>query len=90
MKNAALALGLFTASCGLSSLAWAETTPTAPHLSTSGQGKVQAQPDMATLVIDVSTTQAQASQAKKQTDARVARYFDFLHQQGIVEADPCR
>lgn len=87
MKNAALALGLFTASCGLSSLAWAETTPTAPHLSTSGQGKVQAQPDMATLVIDVSTTQAQASQAKKQTDARVARYFDFLHQQGIVDKD---
>jgi len=87
MKKTAIALSLFTASFALASFASADTSPNAPHLATSGQGRVQAQPDMATLVIEVNATQTQASQAKKQVDTRVARYFDFLHQQGITDKD---
>lgn len=87
MKKRLTAMALLGASLGLMSSVSAETTPDAPYLSTSGQGQVQAQPDMATIVIEVNASHAQASQAKKQVDSRVARYFDFLHQQGVTDKD---
>lgn len=87
MKKRLTALGLLSVSMGLTASVSAETTPNTPYLSTSGQGQVQAQPDMATIVIEVKATHAQASQAKKQVDSRIARYFDFLHQQGVADKD---
>jgi len=87
MKKQLTAVALLGASIGLMTSVSAETTPNAPHLSTSGQGTVQAQPDMATIVIEVNAANAQASQAKKQVDSRVAKYFDFLHQQGVTDKD---
>lgn len=61
--------------------------PDKPHISTSGHGLVEVKPDMATLNIVVELTAAQAAPAKTQVDQRVARYFDFLHQQGIEKQD---
>ncbi|MBT0727867.1 oxidative stress defense protein [Rosenbergiella australiborealis] len=87
MKIMITAVAIVSASLGLPRFALAESTPNAPYISISGQGNVQAQPDMATLVIDVRVAQAQASDAKKQVDARVAHYFDFLHQQGITDKE---
>lgn len=87
MKKRFIAMTLLGASLGAITSASAEVTPNAPYLSTTGQGQVQAQPDMATIVIEVNATQAQASQAKKQVDSRVAKYFDFLHQHGITDKD---
>ncbi len=72
----------------LSSLpALAGEVPDSPHISTSGHASVQAAPDMATLSIVVQLTAQQAADAKKQVDARVAKYFDFLHSQGIENKD---
>ncbi len=65
----------------------AAEVPDAPHISTSGHATVQVMPDMATLNIVVQLTAQQAAEAKKQVDARVAKYFDFLHSQGIDNKD---
>lgn len=67
--------------------ALAGEVPDSPHISTSGHASVQAKPDMATLSIVVQLTAQQAADAKKQVDARVAKYFDFLHSQGIENKD---
>lgn len=87
MKKLALVLGALSTSWFASTVAVADALPNAPYISISGQGSVQAQPDMATLVIEVNASNAKAEQAKKQVDQRVARYFDFLHQQGITDKD---
>ena len=67
--------------------ALAAEVPDSPHISTSGHASVQAKPDMATLSIVVQLSAQQATEAKKQVDARVAKYFDFLHSQGIENKD---
>lgn len=67
--------------------ALAGEVPDAPHISTSGHASVQAKPDMATLNIVVQLSAQQAAEAKKQVDDRVAKYFDFLHSQGIDNKD---
>lgn len=61
--------------------------PNKPHISTSGRGLVEVTPDMAILNIVVELTASKASDAKQQVDQRVARYFDFLQQQGVAKQD---
>jgi uncharacterized protein len=61
--------------------------PEGPHLVTSGSGCVTAMPDMATLSIQVSRLENEATAAKKQVDARVVHYFDFLRKNGIDSKD---
>ncbi|CDG20388.1 conserved exported protein of unknown function [Xenorhabdus poinarii G6] len=58
-----------------------------PHIATSGNAVVKAAPDMATLMIHVSETEKSAAEAKKTIDARVAKYFDFLKNNGIEKKD---
>lgn len=87
MKKVAVALGVLISSLSVVPIVRADSVPNAPYISTTGQGTIQAQPDMATLVIEVAASNASAQQAKKQVDSRVARYFDYLHQQGISDKD---
>ncbi|AYA40865.1 oxidative stress defense protein [Xenorhabdus nematophila] len=61
--------------------------PSVPHISTSGNAIIKAAPDMATLTINVSETQKSAADAKKKVDERVAKYFDFLKNNGIEKKD---
>jgi len=65
----------------------ADELPNGPHVVTSGQASVDATPDIATLAIEVSVSSKDASEAKKQADARVAQYFDFLQKNGIEKKD---
>lgn len=86
MKKISLATTLIT--CALfSSISYGEQLPNAPHISVTGKGEVTAQADMATLIIEVNVHNNQVSQAKKQVDAQVARYFTYLHQQGVTDND---
>lgn len=76
-----LGLGTFTAQ------AQAAELPAGPHVVTSGTASVEATPDIATLSIEVSISSKDAADAKKQVDARVAQYFDFLNKNGIENKD---
>lgn len=83
MKLKSLALAAMVALGGYAAAAQAAETPAGPHISTSGSAVIQAEPDMATLSINVTVKEKDASAAKAQADKRVAQYFDFLKAQGI-------
>lgn len=81
---------LFTAVVGMGLLttqAQAAELPNGPHIITSGTASVEATPDIATLTIEVAVSAKDAADAKKQVDARVAQYFDFLNKNGIENKD---
>ncbi|MDQ8039759.1 MAG: oxidative stress defense protein [Rickettsiella sp.] len=61
--------------------------PQGPHLSTTGIASVDVPPDMATIVIEVSSSAKDAAAAKRQVDMRITHYFDFLHKNGIENKD---
>lgn len=87
MKATAL---MFTAVLGLATLTTpvlAAELPNGPHVITSGTASVEATPDIATLTIEVAISSKDAADAKKQVDARVAQYFDFLNKNGIENKD---
>ncbi|AWC94335.1 TPA: oxidative stress defense protein [Morganella morganii subsp. morganii] len=87
MKLKSLALAAMVALGGYTAAAQAAETPAGPHISTSGSAVIQAEPDMATLSINVTVKEKDASAAKAQADKRVAQYFDFLKAQGIEKKD---
>lgn len=87
MKLKSLALAAMVALGSYSVAAQAAETPAGPHISTSGSAVIQAEPDMATLSINVTVKENEAAAAKAQADKRVAQYFDFLKAQGIEKKD---
>ncbi|HHZ8351967.1 TPA: oxidative stress defense protein [Morganella morganii] len=87
MKLKSLALAAMVALGSYTAAAQAAETPAGPHISTSGSAVIQAEPDMATLTINVTVKEKDASAAKAQADKRVAQYFDFLKAQGIEKKD---
>ncbi|HAT3808951.1 TPA: oxidative stress defense protein [Morganella morganii] len=87
MKLKSLALAAMVALGSYTAAAQAAETPAGPHISTSGSAVIQAEPDMATLTINVTVKEKEASAAKAQADKRVAQYFDFLKAQGIEKKD---
>ncbi|WCG85132.1 oxidative stress defense protein [Pectobacterium sp. A5351] len=87
MKLNALALAAAVGLGGMSMVAQAAELPDGPHIVTSGTSSVDATPDIARLAIEVSVSSKDAAEAKKQVDARVAQYFDFLSKNGIEKKD---
>ncbi|QXO64518.1 oxidative stress defense protein [Morganella morganii] len=87
MKLKSLALAAMVTLGSYTTAAQAVETPAGPHISTSGSAVIQAEPDMATLTINVTVKEKEASAAKAQADKRVAQYFDFLKAQGIEKKD---
>ncbi len=87
MKVKALALAAILGWGTLSAQAPAAELPAGPHVITSGTASVEAVPDIATLTIEVSISSKDAGDAKKQADARVAQYFDFLAKNGVEKKD---
>lgn len=87
MKLKSLALAAMVALGSYTAAVQAAETPAGPHISTSGSAVIQAEPDMATLTINVTVKEKEASAAKVQADKRVAQYFDFLKAQGIEKKD---
>ncbi|MGE9551639.1 oxidative stress defense protein [Erwinia amylovora] len=87
MKLTKLALAAMIGFGTVPALALADELPNGPHVVTSGQSSVEATPDIATLAIEVSVSSKEAAEAKKQADARVAQYFDFLQKNGIEKKD---
>lgn len=61
--------------------------PDGPHVITSGSALVNAVPDMAIIMIDVSIASKDAVQVKKQIDERVAKYFSFLQKNEVELKD---
>ncbi len=87
MKVKALLLTTLLAAGSFTTQALAAELPNGPHVVTSGTSSVEATPDIATLSIEVSISSKDAADAKKQVDARVAQYFDFLNKNGIENKD---
>lgn len=87
MNLNALALAAAIGFGGVSIAAQAAELPDGPHIVTSGTSSVDATPDIARLAIEVSVSSKDAAEAKKQVDARVAQYFDFLGKNGIEKKD---
>lgn len=87
MKLKTLTLAAIIGMGALSAAATANELPNGPHIVTSGSASVDATPDIARLAIEVSVSSKDAADAKKQADARVAQYFDFLAKQGIDKKD---
>ncbi|QWA12006.1 oxidative stress defense protein [Sodalis ligni] len=87
MKVKALALAAILGWGALSTQAPAAELPAGPHVITSGAASVEVVPDIATLTIEVSISSKDAGDAKKQADARVAQYFDFLAKNGVEKKD---
>ncbi|KFX19463.1 oxidative stress defense protein [Pectobacterium betavasculorum] len=87
MKLNALALATALGFGGASMAVQAAELPDGPHIVTSGTSSVDATPDIARLAIEVSVSSKDAADAKKQVDARVAQYFDFLSKNGIEKKD---
>lgn len=85
MKLKTLAIAAMIAMLPL--MGMAADLPEGPHLVTTGIGSIDVAPDMATLMIEVSVTNKEAAVAKKQNDERVAKYMDFLANNGINKAD---
>ena len=86
MKLKAIVLASVLA-LGLPSAAFAASEPEGPHITTSGNATIKVTPDMATLNIQVTERTKDAAQAKKQVDERVAKYFAFLKENGVVKED---
>lgn len=87
MKLRVLTLAAMVGLSTLPMLGLAAELPDGPHIVTSGTASVDASPDMARLAIEVSVSSKDAADAKKQVDARVAQYFDFLGKNGIEKKD---
>lgn len=87
MKLKALAMAAMIGFGALPLALQAAELPAGPHVITSGTASVDATPDIATLVIEVSASAKDAAEAKTQVDGRVARYFDFLQKNGIEKKD---
>ncbi|AKA38193.1 oxidative stress defense protein [Yersinia ruckeri] len=87
MKFKTLALAAMMGFGTLPLVLQAAELPEGPHVITSGTASVDATPDIATLAIEVSVSAKDAAEAKKQVDARVAQYFDFLKKNGIDKKD---
>ncbi|KAA1446934.1 DUF541 domain-containing protein, partial [Escherichia coli] len=87
MKLKSLGLAAMLSAGGLSPAAQAADLPAVPHIITSGNAIVKAEPDMATLIINVNISAKDASGAKKQVDELVTKYFDFLKENGIEKKD---
>ncbi|MCV9878321.1 oxidative stress defense protein [Brenneria izbisi] len=87
MKLKVLALAAMVGLGALPLATQAAELPNGPHIVTSGTASVDATPDMARLAIEVSVSSKDAADAKKQVDARVAQYFDFLGKNGIEKKD---
>ncbi|MDX5629029.1 MULTISPECIES: oxidative stress defense protein [unclassified Brenneria] len=87
MKLRVLTLAALVGLSTLPMLGQAAELPDGPHIVTSGTASVDASPDMARLAIEVSVSSKDAADAKKQVDARVAQYFDFLSKNGIEKKD---
>ncbi|EOS95942.1 oxidative stress defense protein [Erwinia tracheiphila] len=87
MKLINLALIVAIGFATLPAATLADELPNGPHVVTSGQASVEATPDIATLTIEVNVSAGEAVEAKKQADARVAQYFDFLSKNGIEKKD---
>lgn len=68
-------------------IAQAAETPEGPHLVTVGKSRIEAIPDIATIIIEVNVLVKDVTEAKKQVDARIVHYFDFLHKNGIAAKD---
>jgi uncharacterized protein YggE len=78
---AIIGLGIFSLASKAAEL------PNGPHVITSGSAQVNAMPDMAVIMIDVSISSKDAVQVKKQIDERVAKYFSFLQKSGVALRD---
>ncbi|MEH2921778.1 oxidative stress defense protein [Samsonia erythrinae] len=87
MRLNALALVAVMGLGGMSMAAQAAELPDGPHVVTSGTSSVDATPDIARLAIEVNVSSKDAAEAKKQVDARVAQYIDFLYKNGIEKKD---
>lgn len=85
MKLKMLAMAAMVAMLPLTGMA--AELPQGPHIVTTGTGSLDVIPDMATLMIEVSVTNKEPAVAKKQNDERVAKYMDFLEQNGVAKAD---
>lgn len=80
-----LFVGLMTAVLSLPISA--DEMPAGPHLSTIGTASVDAVPDIATIMIEVSYSAKDAAIAKRQVDKRITQYYDFLLKNGIEKKD---
>lgn len=87
MKLKALAVAAMLGLGAVPLWAQAAELPAGPHIVTSGTASVDATPDIASLAIEVNVSSKDAADAKKQADARVAQYFDFLEKNGIEKKD---
>jgi len=87
MKLTTLMLVAMTGLTMVPALALADEVPNGPHVATSGQASVDATPDIARLVIEVSVSAKGAAEAKTQVDTRLVQYFDFLQKNGIEKQD---
>ncbi|ERT13242.1 oxidative stress defense protein [Photorhabdus temperata] len=87
MKLKSLGLAAMLSAGGVPLSAQAADLPVVPHIVTSGNAVIKAEPDMATLIINVDISAKDASGAKKQVDELVAKYFDFLKENGIEKKD---
>ncbi|RLM28212.1 oxidative stress defense protein [Brenneria alni] len=87
MKLKVLVLAVMVGLSTLPMSGQAAELPNGPHIVTSGTASVDATPDIARLAIEVSVSSKDAADAKKQVDARVAQYFDFLGKNGIEKKD---
>ncbi|WP_445494504.1 oxidative stress defense protein [Photorhabdus sp. SF281] len=87
MKLKSLGLAAMLSAGGVPLSAQAADLPVVPHIVTSGNAVIKAEPDMATLMINVNISAKDASGAKKQVDELVAKYFDFLKENGIEKKD---
>ncbi|MEH0873478.1 oxidative stress defense protein [Pectobacterium cacticida] len=87
MKLKALVFAAAVGLSGTSIMSQAAELPEGPHIVTSGTSSVDATPDIARLAIEVSVSSKDAAEAKKQVDARVAQYFDFINKNGIEKKD---
>lgn len=87
VKLKALLLTLTTSLFFVSFTVVTAELPPSPHISTSGSAVIQAQPDMATLNINVEVKEQDAVTAKNQVDKSVSEYFEFLKEQGLNKKD---
>ena len=85
MKFKVIALAALMGISGMA--AQANELPDGPHIVTSGTASVDAEPDIATLAIEVNVAAKDAATAKKQADERVAQYISFLELNQIAKKD---
>ncbi len=85
MKQSLIRMGAVVALVSLAATGWAETA--SRHITVTGEGRIDVEPDMATITLGVTNEAKEAKSAMAETSKAVAQMLAGLEQMGVAARD---